>query len=449
MRVESFSFMFTLTVIAFFSVTKAFQHSKLRFYSTNLRDRSNQHISNNRYSLQSVLENKESDFADIYNNEVAKKEQQSFDYNWKQQWYAVTYDFNLPTKQDLKPYAYSIFDQELTFWRDDQGVIRCSEDKCPHRNARLSEGSVENGQIECLYHGWKFDKSGDCVKIPQLLPDAKIPKQACVKMYSTAIKEGILWVWMDTPATADYNNIPTTQVDLDALNKKGWFLNNFQIDLPYDHSFLVENLLDPTHIPVSHDNTPGGGKKENAQPLIMKLMGDLHPKGFEGSIQNTRAAIKKEPILTKLLPFMKKKETAPVEAPPQRVVTVDFEAPGIVRYHSESEKATFGAAMHCMPLGRGRSRLLFTTFFKGPAILLFIVKLKPMWLRNLNSCKILEQDAGLITSQEDMLTKNTGTERAKIPAKEWLTMGSQDLLLVQYRKWLDIAGPKMPYYMGW
>jgi hypothetical protein len=35
--------------------------------------------------------------------------------------------------------------------------------------------------------------TGDCVKIPQLLPDATIPKLACVKMYSTAVKEGILW----------------------------------------------------------------------------------------------------------------------------------------------------------------------------------------------------------------------------------------------------------------
>jgi hypothetical protein len=45
-----------------------------------------------------------------------------------------------------------------------------------------------------------------------------------------------------------------------------------------------------------------------------------------------------------------------------------------------------------------------------------------------------------------MLTKGEGE---KIPAKEWLTMRSQDLLLVEYRKWLDVVGPNMPYYMGW
>jgi hypothetical protein len=34
--------------------------------------------------------------------------------------------------------------------------------------------------------------------------------------------------------------------------------------------------------------------------------------------------------------------------------------------------------------------------------------------------------------------KNTENESAKIPAKEWLTMGSQDLLLVQYRKCIHV-----------
>ena len=50
---------------------------------------------------------------------------------------------------------------------------------------------------------------------------------------------------------------------------KKYFINDFQIDLPYDHSYLSENLLDPAHIPISHDATEGGGKRENAQPYKM------------------------------------------------------------------------------------------------------------------------------------------------------------------------------------
>ena len=62
----------------------------------------------------------------------------------------------------------------------------------------------------------------------------------------------------DTP-----QNGPPTQGDtleqMDPITgkHKDYIVNDFQIDLPYDHSYLVENLIDPAHIPISHDATSG------------------------------------------------------------------------------------------------------------------------------------------------------------------------------------------------
>ena len=159
------------------------------------------------------------------------------DYDWQKQWYAVTYVFNLPTKKEKKPYAFSIFDHEMVLWRDENNQLQCVEDRCPHRASKLSQGQAIDGKIECLYHGWQFSGSGDCVKIPQLPDKAIIPKRACVRTYATAIREGILWVWMGTPETADESKIPRTQVDFDVeKNKRAYTKYDFQIDLPYDHS---------------------------------------------------------------------------------------------------------------------------------------------------------------------------------------------------------------------
>jgi hypothetical protein len=36
------------------------------------------------------------------------------------------------------------------------------------RLAKLSEGQIMDGNLECLYHGWQFNGSGTCVKIPQV-----------------------------------------------------------------------------------------------------------------------------------------------------------------------------------------------------------------------------------------------------------------------------------------
>ena len=194
--------------------------------------------------------------------------------------------------------------------------------------------------------------------------------------------------------------------------------------------YLVENLLDPAHIPISHDRTQGGGKRENAQAFKMTIdKSSISAKGFKGTYQNTRL----------------KKDGSP--AP---VSELNFDAPGIVRYFTDVKGLQFGAALHCMPTGVGKSRLLFTTFFKAPLPLRLIFALQPRWLRHLNSCKILEQDIGLITSQEDINARESYRRgEAQALSDSWLPISSSDLMLVQYRKWLDRVGKGMPFYQGY
>ena len=130
----------------------------------------------------------------------------------------------------------------------------------------------------------------------------------------------------------------------------------------------MENLVDPAHIPISHDATPGGGKKENACPYVMEM--------FESDLKGIRGRFKED---------KEGKDT-------WTYLSVD--APGIVRYrtHNEEKGITFGAALHCIPTGQGKSRLMFKTYFKGlPSMVKVILGLKPMWFRHLNSCTILEQ----------------------------------------------------------
>lgn len=38
--------------------------------------------------------------------------------------------------------------------------------RCAHRGTQLSTGWVEGDELRCLYHGWKYDGSGQCVEQP-------------------------------------------------------------------------------------------------------------------------------------------------------------------------------------------------------------------------------------------------------------------------------------------
>uniref|UniRef100_A0A803MA25 Uncharacterized protein n=1 Tax=Chenopodium quinoa TaxID=63459 RepID=A0A803MA25_CHEQI len=52
-------------------------------------------------------------------------------------------------------------------------------------------------------------------------------------------------------------------------------------ELPYDHSILLKNLMDPAHIPISHDRTDWTAKRENAKPLPFEVT-ERTERGFAG-----------------------------------------------------------------------------------------------------------------------------------------------------------------------
>jgi phenylpropionate dioxygenase-like ring-hydroxylating dioxygenase large terminal subunit len=63
------------------------------------------------------------------------------------------------------------------------------------RLAPLSEGRVDaSGQLECAYHGWRFEGSGACVRIPQAT-DARACSRCRVRTYPTREGAGLLFVW--------------------------------------------------------------------------------------------------------------------------------------------------------------------------------------------------------------------------------------------------------------
>ena len=143
--------------------------------------------------------------------------------------------------------------------------------------------------------------------------------------------EGIVWVWMgDEAATVDPPKQGDDLEDMDPMTGKHekWIINDFQIDLPYDHSYLVENLIDPAHIPISHDATPGGGKRENAQAYEMLVDGDsISSKGFTGRYRTATQRDKDDPF-----------------------IEVQYEAPGIIRQKGcqEAKILHYVLARHCI-----------------------------------------------------------------------------------------------------
>jgi 3-phenylpropionate/trans-cinnamate dioxygenase ferredoxin component len=56
------------------------------------------------------------------------------------------------------------------------GEIFALEDRCSHQDFPLSSGEVEDGKIECIFHGAKFDlRTGKAVRLPAIAPVRTFP----------------------------------------------------------------------------------------------------------------------------------------------------------------------------------------------------------------------------------------------------------------------------------
>jgi 3-phenylpropionate/trans-cinnamate dioxygenase ferredoxin subunit len=66
--------------------------------------------------------------------------------------------------------------QRIAVVRDSAGDIHAIDDTCSHANVSLSEGDVEDGEIECWLHGSRFDlRSGKPTGLPATSPIAVYP----------------------------------------------------------------------------------------------------------------------------------------------------------------------------------------------------------------------------------------------------------------------------------
>ena len=102
--------------------------------------------------------------------------------------------------------------------------------------------------------------------------------RSCVTPYPTQVAQGMLWVLpVSGSAEADRPALPL----IPELDDPDCVCQDIFRDLPMDYATLLENVMDVSHVPFTHHNSVG--KRENATPVVLEMVGDgLKPGGFEG-----------------------------------------------------------------------------------------------------------------------------------------------------------------------
>lgn len=87
-----------------------------------------------------------------------------------------------------------VFTKQLVVFRTEAGQAVVLDAYCPHLGANLSVmGTVVGENVRCPFHGWEFDHTGKCVKIPYT--DRAIPEAARVRAWPTVEVNGSIYIW--------------------------------------------------------------------------------------------------------------------------------------------------------------------------------------------------------------------------------------------------------------
>jgi len=153
-----------------------------------------------------------------------------------------------------------ILGEDLVFFRRNDGSVAALEDACPHRKLPLSNGSLDGDRVICGYHGLTFDGAGVCVAAPTQ-PDA-IPRRARVASQPTAERYGFVWVWMG-------QGEPGPLIDIAQFDNPSWGrTDRGAMDIACHYLWVMDNLLDPSHVAWVHLTSFAGAGTDNT-PLTI------------------------------------------------------------------------------------------------------------------------------------------------------------------------------------
>ncbi|MAY86657.1 MAG: ring-hydroxylating oxygenase subunit alpha [Pseudooceanicola sp.] len=86
--------------------------------------------------------------------------------------------------------------EELVLFRDTEGKLGLIGRHCPHRGADLCYGRLEDNGLRCPFHGWHFNRDGQCVEQPGEPEGSKMHEQIKAPSYPVVERNGIVWAYM-------------------------------------------------------------------------------------------------------------------------------------------------------------------------------------------------------------------------------------------------------------
>ena len=164
---------------------------------------------------------------------------------FRQYWMPAIKSDELPSP-DCPPVRIMLLGEPLIGFRTTSGAVGLMQNSCPHRGASMFFGRNEEEGLRCVYHGWKFDTTGQCVDMPSEPADSNFKDRVRIPAYPTYEAGGVVWAYMGpkdkqpAPPLFGWTQAPAERRAL----SKVWEECNWLQGL--------EGGIDTSHVPILH-----------------------------------------------------------------------------------------------------------------------------------------------------------------------------------------------------
>lgn len=315
----------------------------------------------------------------------------------------------------LGPQKITIMGIDFVVWHtepakdsDEEVEWSVQADVCPHRLAPLSQGRVDpdSGCIECPYHGWKFDVDGTLVDIPQFDNENSVFRArkigGSLQNFPVHLAGDLIFVFLGSEIHGEMFPMELKPEQMyPYLNEE---IENgvtyYSRDLPYSADMLIENFMDPAHIPFAHHKLQGS--RADAKSIDMKEIVSNFTH-VEVSFKDESNKVARDGVLS-------------------------FQRPGHYHFRTRRDDGQMkpNLKMHIVPIKAGYSRVIYCDFSKKvPKFLLHA-----LFNRFLNTDSWLH-DAERVSVER----RSANVSNKKLAGLDYIMVTQSDLGVSSFRKW--------------
>ncbi|MCY4068694.1 MAG: aromatic ring-hydroxylating dioxygenase subunit alpha [Acidimicrobiaceae bacterium] len=159
-------------------------------------------------------------------------------------WYAVEEARNVKPGQVVEVVFWK---QPIALYRSEDGAFHALDNRCAHRQVKLSIGQVSGCDLVCEYHGWRYDSSGRLVHMPDTFARSE-PLRVSIRSYPVQVRYGLVWLFPGDPELASERELPEIpEITNPEDGEKPWGTVRVAFTCAAHHSMIIDNVSDLSH----------------------------------------------------------------------------------------------------------------------------------------------------------------------------------------------------------